>query len=386
MSSLRKDAWVAEVYDAMKCYTRADLLNDHVAHKWPAVKALMNQGSDIVMAIRKVLDQGRQALQVDYPQHAQMLDMQYIQKLPVGYIADHFSFDTRVFHRKRNHAISELAVIINLHNQAIEMNEHNILSEHNLHQINSNSSDQQILSALFGKETRKIKLYLSQYLDRHLVSSLRNHLNDRYLPRSDYRETIFYLHDIYKSSIGTSFEELAIRQNALHLLSEFASLESHDLILSAWLKEKHPWIRRTALIAQPNPEKFEEFIAQLDRDDLARQVARTFPRVFYGDQSYRAGVFLDDHEPHYSQTFWYYLPGYSRYLADPSLALVLYVIRDILQTKGVKQLVSDIELSALMYRMLTIEPTHPLPQKQWTLLRQTVQPILGTLYKSAWRQ
>jgi len=141
------------------------------------------------------------------------------------------------------------------------------------------------------------------------------------------------------------------------------------LLNHAWQHEPHPWPQRAALLGSPTPAKYEEYLYRLDHDDQAREVARTFPRVFYGDQSPHAGLFRDDGKPTYAKTMQFYLAGYGRYIGEASLGLVLYVIRDMIVTKGDEQLYQNPLLIAMLQQALDLQPFHPLAQREWLKLR-----------------
>jgi transcriptional regulator with XRE-family HTH domain len=244
---------------------------------------------------------------------------------------------------------------------------------------------QRIIGYLVEGYYKHIKHSIGQYVDRETINALKLLLTSPLLGETDRMTAMIRLQEVYESSPDNSFEALAIRQHAIYLLGHFASSPALNIISTAWQTEKHPWVRRSALVVLGDSSKFEEFIDLAKRDDLTRQATRTYPRVYYGDQSYKAGVFIDDQSSVYYRTLRHYLSNHPRYSLRPGNALALYTIRDILQTKGVEPLLQDTQLSSLLYRALDIQPLHPLAQREWQELHNTVQPIYDKLYDAVVR-
>jgi transcriptional regulator with XRE-family HTH domain len=240
---------------------------------------------------------------------------------------------------------------------------------------------QTILSNLVEGNSKNLNKYLGQYLNRQTINTLESLLSDPLLSESDRRTAMLRLQGVYDSSPGDSFENLAVRQHTIYLLGNFAASETFDLISTAWRKEKHPWILRGALVVLSDSARYEEFLDLVNRNDLARQVARTYPRVYYGDQPHTVSVFLDDGRPTYSRTLRYYLSNHPRYLSSPGQALALTAIRDMLEVKGVGPSLDDLRSSILLYRALNLQPIHPLAKREWNRLRRGMMPIYDELQR-----
>jgi len=122
MSRRPEDKWVNEVHSAIKYYQRADELKDHAAQRWPAVQELVNQGIDVVTAIRRILSEACQKLEATHASEVQLLYKQYIERRTPEAIADEEGFDKTTFHRWRNQALCELAVLITRANHDAKRN------------------------------------------------------------------------------------------------------------------------------------------------------------------------------------------------------------------------------------------------------------------------
>lgn len=347
-----------QVYAALKCYRRAKDLEGLPATQWLITQIEEASTKGVVNALRTVIQNALNELKVTYPLECEIVTLQYIEGKTVFSLGEHFNLSERTVYRKSERGVSELALML-------ERLEKEALTTPQLSGKAQRDTGREIFIELLGENLTITKKILSNYYQPREMSDLVGQLSDLDVSSSDRTRIISRMHDVYEASHNDDLQSIIARQNSIYLLGTFAALESFSLLDRALSYEKHPWPKRAALLGCPSSEKYEAYLQYLRQNDQAREVARTFPRVFYGDQSPQSGLFHDDRKPNYAKTLQFYLTNYPRFLDESSLALVIYVCRDIIATKG------DLELrrnSALMEKMklvLQIEPLNPLARREW---------------------
>ena len=363
-----------DVYTALKQYHRPEDLIKHPICSWTSVQERVKSKNDVVKVVRDVLDDACDRLLRKSPQGGYIIYEQYIRKRSrPDDLANELHLDVRTYHRKRRDAIHELALTLVSIEEAVRN-----AQNRNPHFIDSTFNPLTIVDYLVNNDANRIQSYFGAYRGRE-IEAIKNALLNAGLPPSDHSQIVAQLQSLYETFSDDSFSSLAIRQNALYLIGETASLLKYDFIEHAWHHENHPWVKRAALLGNLSDERIEEYLYYLRKDDLAREVARTFPRVFYGDQSAQLGIYTDDNQPNYYNTLWYYMLNYSKYLYSSSLGMTLFVINDIIRTKGVVQILEHRELAGLIYRGVNLPPKNHIALEQWRILVKLLRPIKDRL-------
>jgi hypothetical protein len=116
MGNKLADPWIREVEGALKRYPWADELERHPVRLWAAVQELDTQNARIAIAIRQVLDQALNILEVKHPEGTALLRERYLQGRSIEAMTTDYGKDTTNLHRWRKKLVKELAVVIAEHN------------------------------------------------------------------------------------------------------------------------------------------------------------------------------------------------------------------------------------------------------------------------------
>ena len=109
-----------EVKSALKRYRRPEDLERHPAQHWSAVQQLLDQGLNIVPAIRQVLDESLRKLEGQYPERVNVLHEQYVRGHTIDQLSGSLAVDPATLYRQRTKMIQELTLIIAAENQALQ--------------------------------------------------------------------------------------------------------------------------------------------------------------------------------------------------------------------------------------------------------------------------
>jgi len=119
METSNSQAWHDEVQSALKRYGRAKELAKQPARCWPAVLSLTKTGVPVVTAIRTVLAQAINELEQRHGTDAQLLRAHYLGGRSINALAGEYAIDVSHLHRRRNAALSELALLLAEYNERI---------------------------------------------------------------------------------------------------------------------------------------------------------------------------------------------------------------------------------------------------------------------------
>lgn len=357
-----------QVQSALKRYRKAEDLRSHIATTWPTVEAYTQSRFDVVDGIRNVFQDALAILSVSYRMEAQILIEHYVDGKQVLALTMEYNLSESEFHRQRKRGINELAIVLKKLNE--EVSKKQLLSLPRRPDF-----QQQVLAAVLSNNLVHTMHLVGQYPHPQSMVLVVDYLKSTNLTFSDRQHIITQLHDLYYTACGDSLKSVTARQNSLYLLGTFAALESNFLLNQAWNSETHPWPMRAALLGSPSNRKYEEYLYKLNHNDEAREVARTFPRVFYGDQPLQSEPYVDDHKPNYAKTLQFYLSNYPRFLDEASLGLALYISCDFILTKGDGELRKHPQLMKMLRQALELEPLHPLARREWIKLQSLARKI-----------
>lgn len=113
------DDLVAQVQSVLKSYHKAEKLESHAVQAWPAIRDIVDRGTNRVLAARQFLQQALAKLQKQHPEEARLVHEHYVQQRSIDSLAHDFGWDISNFYRYQRKYTYELAVIIADMNQEI---------------------------------------------------------------------------------------------------------------------------------------------------------------------------------------------------------------------------------------------------------------------------
>ncbi|WP_433479071.1 NACHT domain-containing protein [Spirillospora sp. CA-142024] len=181
---------------------------------------------------------------------------------------------------------------------------------------------------------------------------------------------------------GTGY--LMAAQQAANLLPIVAGSRTMELLRSGELFPEHPFLQRAVAVADAlhhdRHELLDEFVKRMETDHEAESFHMGYNRIYYGDQAFGDGLWLDDNHPECGRFF----RATIRHVKSPAYRRIrvmdLYTVRALLGNPDRRRYLIDREERALReLESLTADPDPELgPEcdRQRVLLREELRASL----------
>lgn len=160
-----------------------------------------------------------------------------------------------------------------------------------------------------------------------------------------------FLAILNKVDIDAGTGPLMAAQQAANLLPIVAGPHTMDLLRSGDLFPEHPFLQRAVAVADAlhhdRHELLDEFVKRMETDHEAESFHMGYNRIYYGDQAFGDGLWLDDNHPECGRFF----RATVRHLKSPPYRRIrvmdLYTVRALLRNPDRRRYLLDRERHAL---------------------------------------
>lgn len=163
--------------------------------------------------------------------------------------------------------------------------------------------------------------------------------------------------------IGDGASQLMAVQQAANLLPIVAGPQTMERLRAGEALESHPFLQRAVAVADAlhhdRHELLDEFVRRMERDQVAEAFHMGYNRIYYGDQAFGDGQWLDDNHPACGRFF----RATIRHLKMPEYHCIhvmdLYTLRALLRATDRRQYLLERERAALDELRSLIEESDP---------------------------